>query len=165
MATGSFRISARLVRSASLSPDRTFPSTGKKKAGRESGPAKNEGHNLQRGTSPGAMGGKHRAMPFIWGLSGVFSTNGIPKKTGNAKKSRLKRGKPSADGRCFFRKVGIVPPRHVGVRPQPAFQHIGPDNPLFRNVGTNVLKSRLRSHPDVARRHYADLPEKASAVG
>lgn len=32
-----------------------------------------------------------------------------------------------------------------------------PDNPLFRNVGTNVLKSRLRSHPDVARRHYADL--------
>ncbi|TIV62927.1 MAG: isopenicillin N synthase family oxygenase, partial [Mesorhizobium sp.] len=38
-----------------------------------------------------------------------------------------------------------------------------PDNPLFRNVGTNVLKSRLRSHPDVARRHYADLLEKASA--
>ncbi|RWL49586.1 2OG-Fe(II) oxygenase family protein, partial [Mesorhizobium sp.] len=39
-----------------------------------------------------------------------------------------------------------------------------PDNPLFRNVGTNVLKSRLRSHPDVARRHYADLLEKASAA-
>lgn len=34
-----------------------------------------------------------------------------------------------------------------------------PENPLFRNVGTNVLKSRLRSHPDVARRHYADLLE------
>ncbi|RWO39383.1 MAG: isopenicillin N synthase family oxygenase [Mesorhizobium sp.] len=34
-----------------------------------------------------------------------------------------------------------------------------PDNPLFRDVGTNVLKSRLRSHPDVARRHYADLLE------
>lgn len=32
-----------------------------------------------------------------------------------------------------------------------------PDNPLFRNVGANVLKSRLRSHPDVARRHYADI--------
>lgn len=32
-----------------------------------------------------------------------------------------------------------------------------PDNPLFRNVGENVLKSRLRSHPDVAERHYADL--------
>lgn len=40
-----------------------------------------------------------------------------------------------------------------------------PDNPLFRDVGTNVLKSRLRSHPDVARRHYADLPEtRASPV-
>ncbi len=32
-----------------------------------------------------------------------------------------------------------------------------PDNPLFREVGANVLKSRLRSHPDVAERHYADL--------
>ncbi|PBB39377.1 isopenicillin N synthase family oxygenase [Mesorhizobium sp. WSM3868] len=40
-----------------------------------------------------------------------------------------------------------------------------PDNPLFRNVGTNVLKSRLRSHPDVARQHYADLLEKAAAAG
>jgi isopenicillin N synthase-like dioxygenase len=40
-----------------------------------------------------------------------------------------------------------------------------PDNPLFRDVGTNVLKSRLRSHPDVARRHYADLLEtRASPV-
>ncbi|RWC90613.1 MULTISPECIES: isopenicillin N synthase family oxygenase [unclassified Mesorhizobium] len=38
-----------------------------------------------------------------------------------------------------------------------------PDNPLFRDVGTNVLKSRLRSHPDVARRHYADLLEAAAA--
>jgi len=32
-----------------------------------------------------------------------------------------------------------------------------PENPLIREVGLNVLKSRLRSHPDVARRHYADL--------
>ncbi|MEO9338809.1 isopenicillin N synthase family oxygenase [Mesorhizobium sp. SB112] len=40
-----------------------------------------------------------------------------------------------------------------------------PDNPLFRDVGTNVLKSRLRSHPDVARRHYADLLETSSATG
>ncbi|MDR3435379.1 2-oxoglutarate and iron-dependent oxygenase domain-containing protein [Telmatospirillum sp.] len=32
-----------------------------------------------------------------------------------------------------------------------------PDNPLFYDVGHNILKSRLRSHPDVARRHYADL--------
>jgi len=32
-----------------------------------------------------------------------------------------------------------------------------PANPLLRNVGDNHLKGRLRSHPDVARRHHADL--------
>jgi len=32
-----------------------------------------------------------------------------------------------------------------------------PLNPLFREVGKNYLKSRLRSHPDVARRYHADL--------
>jgi isopenicillin N synthase-like dioxygenase len=32
-----------------------------------------------------------------------------------------------------------------------------PNNPLFYEVGMNTLKSRLRSHPDVAQRHYADL--------
>jgi len=32
-----------------------------------------------------------------------------------------------------------------------------PLNPLFREVGRNHLKSRLRSHPDVAQRHHADL--------
>nr|WP_083434294.1 2-oxoglutarate and iron-dependent oxygenase domain-containing protein [Sphingomonas sp. Y57] len=32
-----------------------------------------------------------------------------------------------------------------------------PSNPLFRDVGANHLKARLRSHPDVARVHYADL--------
>lgn len=32
-----------------------------------------------------------------------------------------------------------------------------PANPLFRDVGRNYLKGRLRSHPDVAARHYADL--------
>lgn len=30
-----------------------------------------------------------------------------------------------------------------------------PTNPLFYQVGENVLKGRLRSHPDVAARHYA----------
>ena len=38
-----------------------------------------------------------------------------------------------------------------------------PQNPLFREVGRNYLKSRLRSHPDVARRHHADLIDSASA--
>lgn len=32
-----------------------------------------------------------------------------------------------------------------------------PNNPLFRQVGQNVFKGRLRSHPDVAQRFYADL--------
>jgi isopenicillin N synthase-like dioxygenase len=42
-----------------------------------------------------------------------------------------------------------------------------PLNPLFREVGRNALKSRLRSHPDVARRHHADLlvPEVTSSAG
>jgi isopenicillin N synthase-like dioxygenase len=38
---------------------------------------------------------------------------------------------------------------------------VDPLNPLFYQVGQNNLKSRLRSHPDVARRHYADLLEPA----
>ncbi|AWK89299.1 2-oxobutyrate oxidase (plasmid) [Azospirillum thermophilum] len=32
-----------------------------------------------------------------------------------------------------------------------------PLNPLFHDVGANALKGRLRSHPDVASRHHADL--------
>lgn len=37
-----------------------------------------------------------------------------------------------------------------------------PLNPLFREVGKNYLKSRLRSHPDVARRHHADLIDRSA---
>jgi hypothetical protein len=36
-----------------------------------------------------------------------------------------------------------------------------PLNPLFREVGRNYLKGRLRSHPDVARRHHSDLLDPA----
>ncbi len=32
-----------------------------------------------------------------------------------------------------------------------------PLNPLFREIGKNYLKGRLRSHPDVAAAHHADL--------
>ena len=32
-----------------------------------------------------------------------------------------------------------------------------PANPLYREVGPNTLKGRLRAHPDVAQRHYADV--------
>lgn len=40
-----------------------------------------------------------------------------------------------------------------------------PRNPLLRDVGWNYLKGRLRSHPDVAQRFYADatLPQALSA--
>jgi isopenicillin N synthase-like dioxygenase len=37
-----------------------------------------------------------------------------------------------------------------------------PQNPLFREIGRNYLKGRLRSHPDVARRHHADLIDSAA---
>jgi isopenicillin N synthase-like dioxygenase len=40
-----------------------------------------------------------------------------------------------------------------------------PNNPLFRNVGENYLKGRLRSHPDVAQRYYADLVESGAPTG
>lgn len=38
-----------------------------------------------------------------------------------------------------------------------------PNNPLFHHAGENYLKGRLRSHPDVAARHYCDLvaPQEA----
>ncbi|WP_448953142.1 isopenicillin N synthase family dioxygenase [Labrys neptuniae] len=39
-----------------------------------------------------------------------------------------------------------------------------PLNPLFREVGRNYLKSRLRSHPDVARRHHPDLVDTSKPV-
>lgn len=32
-----------------------------------------------------------------------------------------------------------------------------PANPLFRDVGVNHLKARIRSHPDVAKAHYSDI--------
>lgn len=34
---------------------------------------------------------------------------------------------------------------------------VDPLNPIFREVGINHLKSRLRSHPDVAEKHHSDL--------
>ncbi len=42
---------------------------------------------------------------------------------------------------------------------------VDPLNPIFREVGQNHLKSRLRSHPDVALAHHADLlpPQQATA--
>jgi len=50
-------------------------------------------------------------------------------------------------------------PPHLAAQAQGVTQD--PQNPLFREVGRNYLKSRLRSHPDVARRHHADLLDPA----
>ncbi len=36
-----------------------------------------------------------------------------------------------------------------------------PANPIHSTYGANLLKSRLRAHPDVAARHHADLLEQA----
>jgi isopenicillin N synthase-like dioxygenase len=52
-------------------------------------------------------------------------------------------------------------PPHLAARSRGVTQD--PNNPLFREVGRNYLKSRLRSHPDVAQRHHADLIDPASA--
>jgi isopenicillin N synthase-like dioxygenase len=54
----------------------------------------------------------------------------------------------------------------VTLSPQRAAEARGvecdPANPLLHAVGPNTLKGRLRSHPDVARRHYADVLEAQS---
>jgi isopenicillin N synthase-like dioxygenase len=39
-----------------------------------------------------------------------------------------------------------------------------PRNPLLREVGWNMLKGRLRSHPDVARRFYPDVESVAAGA-
>lgn len=39
-------------------------------------------------------------------------------------------------------------------------QNTDPADPIFATFGDNYLKIRLRSHPDVARAHYADLAAK-----
>ena len=69
---------------------------------------------------------------------------------------------PAASGRLIFlgaRLDATVP--LLSLPPHLAAQACGvtrdPLNPLFREVGRNYLKGRLRSHPDVARRHHADL--------
>jgi len=44
-------------------------------------------------------------------------------------------------------------------------QNADPNDPIFATFGDNYLKIRLRSHPDVARAHYADLPERGPGPG
>lgn len=60
---------------------------------------------------------------------------------------------------------GIIPLIKLPPELQAAARGVSsdPKNPLFRDVGVNHLKARLRSHPDVARVHYADLADKDQA--
>ncbi|MFM0736366.1 2OG-Fe(II) oxygenase family protein [Paraburkholderia xenovorans] len=53
-----------------------------------------------------------------------------------------------------------LPPTLAGEARGPASD---PDNPLFHDAGSNYLKGRLRSHPDVAQRHYQDVLGAQSA--
>jgi len=43
-------------------------------------------------------------------------------------------------------------------------QNADPDDPVFDTFGDNYLKIRLRSHADVARAHYSDLPRRDAAT-
>ena len=55
-------------------------------------------------------------------------------------------------------------PRRRTSRPQAGGLTQDPLNPLFHEVGRNYLKGRLRSHPDVAQRHHADLLDPAAGT-
>jgi isopenicillin N synthase-like dioxygenase len=54
-----------------------------------------------------------------------------------------------------------LPPELAAVAQGPSRD---PSNPLLAKVGENHLKGRLRSHPDVAARHYADIVGSPAAV-
>ena len=57
----------------------------------------------------------------------------------------------AGDGGVPFERVEL-PPEIAALAP--GADHDGVGSAVF---GENNLKTRLRSHPDVARRHYADL--------
>jgi isopenicillin N synthase-like dioxygenase len=56
----------------------------------------------------------------------------------------------------------------LSLPPQLAAEATGPasdpQNPLFHEIGKNYLKGRLRSHPDVAEAHHADLLAQGYAI-
>ena len=68
---------------------------------------------------------------------------------------------------AFFlgsRPDAIVPVIELPEALKPAVRgmSVDPLNPIFREVGRNQLKSRLRSHPDVALVHYPELVERGA---
>ncbi|HHL42761.1 MAG TPA: isopenicillin N synthase family oxygenase [Hellea balneolensis] len=53
---------------------------------------------------------------------------------------------------CEFKPIDL--PNELA-RDAPGGQNTDPNDPVFSVVGENILKTRLRAHPDVARRHYS----------
>lgn len=66
---------------------------------------------------------------------------------------------PSLDG-----NVPLLPlPEHLASLAQGP--ESDPENPLFREIGPNAIKGRLRSHLDVAERHYPEQFEELKRQG
>ncbi len=55
---------------------------------------------------------------------------------------------------CVFEPVALPPEL---AEQAPGGANPDPDDPIFARFGENYLKIRLRSHPDAALRHYADV--------
>lgn len=55
---------------------------------------------------------------------------------------------------CVFEPIALPPALAAAA---PGGQNADPKDPIFRCFGENYLKIRLRSHPDVAAAHYADV--------
>lgn len=63
---------------------------------------------------------------------------------------------------CVFEPIELPPELAAEA---PGGQNADPNDPVFKCFGDNYLKIRLRSHPDVAAAHYADVPKPAGARG
>ena len=62
------------------------------------------------------------------------------------------------------RLLGAIPlPPHLAARRPQAITD--PHNPIYSEFGENALRGWVRSHPDVARRHYPELKVDPSASG
>jgi isopenicillin N synthase-like dioxygenase len=61
---------------------------------------------------------------------------------------------------CVFEPIALPPALAAEAR---GGDNADPNDPVLKRFGDNYLKIRLRSHPDVAAAHYADVPAPAEA--
>ena len=61
---------------------------------------------------------------------------------------------------CVFEPIALPPELAAEAR---GGENVDPHDPVFKCFGDNYLKIRLRSHPDVAAAHYADVATAAQA--